>query len=36
MFWVAFLESARRTGLTLSGDPHSERGDVNSFVILDL
>lgn len=37
MFWGAFSGDSRRTGLIpLFGDPNSERGGVNRFVINDL
>lgn len=37
MFWAAYSGAPRRTGLIpLFGDPNSERGGVNRFVIRDL
>lgn len=37
MFWAAFSGTLRRTGLIpLFGDPNSERGGVNRFVIAEL
>jgi transposase len=37
MFWAAFSGSLRRTGLIpLFGDPESERGGINRFIIRDL
>ena len=37
MFWAAFSGAERRSGLILLfGDPESQRGGVNRFVIRDL